>query len=385
MFTALKIAWRFLINSKIQTLVIILGIAIGISVQVFVGLLSMGLETSLLDKVVGNSTHITIYPKNKTIENYHEVQDKIKKIDNKVTSAAPVVEYNASINFNKMYEPIQVRGFISKDLDSLYNIKDKIYKGRAIKNTGEALIGKELSEKLGLKINDDIYIITADRKKKVLKVVGLYDFDTMKVNKTLVITDLKYAQDLAGFGDAATSLELSTSDPYNADIIAGKIEKGLSDKGLKIENWKVQNKLLVSAIMGEKVCSIVIQLSVMIAAVLSIISIMSISVVQKYKEIGILKAMGIKDGSAAFVFIIQAFILGIIGTCLGVGLTYLYIRVFNRFTSVTGGGSPLVTIVVNYSFIIKLSIIDIMAATLAAFFPAIKSFKLTPVEVIKNG
>ncbi|MBU3191710.1 ABC transporter permease [Clostridium bowmanii] len=385
MFTALKIAWRFLINSKIQTLVIILGIAIGISVQVFVGLLSMGLETSLMDKVVGNSTHITIYPNNKTIENYNEVQDKIRRIDSKVTSVAPVVEYNASVNFNNMYEPIQVRGFISKDLDSLYNIKDKIYKGRAIKNTGEALIGKELGEKLGLKINDDIYIITADRKKKVLKVVGLYDFDTMKVNKTLIITDLKYAQDLAGFGDAATSLELSTSDPYNADIIAGKIQKGLSDKGLKIENWKVQNKLLVSAIMGEKVCSVVIQLSVMIAAVLSIISIMSISVVQKYKEIGILKAMGIKDGSAAFVFIIQAFILGIVGTCLGMGLTYLYIRVFNRFTSVTGGGSPLVTIVVNYSFIIKLSVIDIMAATLAAFFPAIKSFKLTPVEVIKNG
>ncbi|MGV8980454.1 ABC transporter permease [Clostridium sp.] len=385
MFTALKIAWRFLINSKIQTLVIILGIAIGISVQIFVGLLSMGLETSLLDKVVGNSTHITIYPKNKTIENYHEVQDKIKRIDSKVTSVAPVVEYNASINFNKMYEPIQVRGFISKDLDSLYNIKDKIYKGRAIKNNGETLIGKELSEKLGLKVNDDIYIITADTSKKRLKVVGLYDFETMKVNKTLVITDLKSAQDLAGFGDAATSLELSTSDPYNADIIAGKIEKGLSDKNLKIENWKVQNKLLVSAIMGEKVCSIVIQLSVMIAAVLSIISIMSISVVQKYKEIGILKAMGIKDGSAAFVFIIQAFILGIVGTCLGVGLTYLYIKGFNKFTSATGGGTPLVTIVINYSFIIKLSIIDIIAATLAAFFPAIKSFKLTPVEVIKNG
>jgi len=385
MFTALKIAWRFLINSKIQTLVIILGIAIGISVQIFVGLLSKGLETSLLDKVVGNSTHITIYPKNKTIENYHEKQDKIKKLDSKVTSVAPVVEYNASINFNHMYEPIQVRGFVSKDLDSLYNIKDKIYKGRAIKNTGETLIGKELSEKLGLKINDDIYIITGDRSKKLLKVVGLYDFQTMKVNKTLVITDLKAAQDLEGFGDAATSLELSTSDPYNADIIASKIEKGLSDKNLKIENWKVQNKLLVSAIMGEKICSIVIQLSVMIAAVLSIISIMSISVVQKYKQIGILKAMGIKDGSAAFVFIIQAFMLGIVGTCLGVGLTYLYIKGFNRFTSASGGGIPLVTIVIDYSFIIKLSIIDIMAATLAAFFPAIKSFKLTPVEVIKNG
>ncbi|WP_253200390.1 ABC transporter permease [Clostridium sp. CF012] len=384
MFTALKIAWRFLTKSKIQTLVIISGIAIGISVQIFVGLLSMGLETSLLDKVVGNSTHITIYPKNNKIENYHKTEEKIKKLDNTILSVAPVVEYNASINFKHMTEPIQVRGFISKDLDSLYSIKNKIYKGKAIENPGETLIGKELSEKLGLKINDDIYIITADRRKKVLKVVGLYDFETMKVNKTLVITDLKAAQDLAGFGDAATSMELSTNDPYNADVIASKIEKGLSDKNLKIENWKDQNKLLVSAIMGEKVCSIIIQLSVMIAAVLSIISIMSISVVQKYKQIGILKAMGIKDGSAAAIFLIQAFILGVLGTCLGLGLTYLYIKGFNRYTS-SSDGTPLVTIIINYSFIIKLSIIDILASTLAAFLPAIKSFKLTPVEVIKNG
>jgi len=384
MFTALKVAWRFLIKSKIQTLVIILGIAIGISVQIFVGLLSKGLETSLLDKVVGNSTHITIYPKNNKIENYHKTEEKIKKSDNKVVSVAPVVEYNATINFKHMYEPIQIRGFISKDLDLLYNIKDKIYKGRAIRGPGEILIGKELSEKLGLKLKDNINISTPDNRKITLKVVGFYDFNTMKVNKTLVITDLKAAQDLAGFGDAATSLELSTSDPYNADIIASKIEKGINDKNLKIENWKDQNKLLVSAIMGEKVCSIIIQLSVMIAAVLSIISIMSISVVQKYKQIGILKAMGIKDGSAAFIFLTQAFILGIVGTCLGVFLTYLYIKGFNRYTS-SSDGTPIVTIIINYRFIIKLSIIDIVASTLAAFFPAIKSYKLTPVEVIKNG
>ncbi|MBU3127175.1 ABC transporter permease [Clostridium tagluense] len=384
MFTALKIAWRFLINSKIQTLVIILGIAIGISVQIFVGLLSMGLETTLLDKVVGNSTHITIYPKNNIIENYHEKEAKIRKLDSKITSVAPVVEYGASIKLRDMVEAIQIRGFISKDLDSLYNIKNKIYKGRTILNPKEAILGKELSEKLGLKINDNIEVITPDGRNMVIKVVGFYDLDTIKVNKILVITDLKTAQDLAGVGDAASSMQLSTSDPYNADSIATKIETGLKDKNLKIENWKDQNKLLVSAIMGEKVCSIVIQLCVMIAAVLSIISIMGISVVQKYKQIGILKAMGIKDGSAGAIFLIQAFILGIVGTCLGVGLTYIYIRGFNRYI-VSTDGTPIVKIIINYSFIIKLCIIDVIASTLAAFFPAIKSFKLTPVEVIKNG
>lgn len=385
MFIALKLAWRFLTNSKIQTLVIILGIAIGISVQIFVGLLSMGLETSLLDKVVGNSAHITVYSKNEVIENYLEKENKIKKMDSKIISVVPIVEYNSFINLGDIDERIQIRGFVSGDLQSLYNIEDKIYSGTFVKNNGEALVGKELSEKLGLKIDGNINVVTADKKKIALKVVGFYDLDTIKVNKILVITNLKTAQDIAGFADAATSLELSTSDPYNANVIARKIEKGLGDKNLKIENWKDNNKLLVSAIMGEKICSLVIQLSVMIAAILSIISIMGISVVQKYKQIGILKAMGIKDGSAAFIFIIQAFILGILGTCLGVGLTYLYIKGFNRFIVSSVDGTPIVDIIINYNFIIKLCIIDVMAATLAAFFPAIKSFKLTPVEVIKNG
>ena len=142
-------------------------------------------------------------------------------------------------------------------------------------------------------------------------------FHTIKINKILVITNLKTAQDISGFDDAATSMEISTSDPYNADVIASKIQKALADKNLKIENWKDQNKLLVRAIVGEKLCSVVIQLSVMIAAILSIISIMGISVVQKFKRIGILKAMGIKDSSAACIFLIQAFILGIVGTSLG--------------------------------------------------------------------
>lgn len=385
MFIALKIALRFLKDSKIQTFVIILGIAIGISVQIFVGLLSTGLETSLLDKVVGNSTHITIYPKNNIIENYKVKEDKIKKLDSKIISVAPIVEYNASASLQDITQPIQIRGFVSKDLQSLYNIKDKIYKGKAVENPNEALIGKELSEKLCLKIKDNINIVTVDNRKMVLKVVGFFDLDTIKVNKILVITDFKTAQKLAGFGDSATSMELSTSDPYNADIIASKLKNGLNDENLKIENWKDQNKLLVSAITGEKVCSVIIQICVMIAAVLSIISIMSISVVQKYKQIGILKAMGIKDGSAAIIFLIQAFILGLVGTSCGVALVYLYVKGFNRYIVSSVDGTPIVNIVINYIFIIKLCIIDILASTCAAFFPAIKSFRLTPVEVIKNG
>ena len=153
----------------------------------------------MLDKVVGNSTHITIYPKDNIIKDYQVKEAKIRKLDSRVTSVAPVVEYNATASIRNMTEPIQIRGFVSKDLESLYNIKDKIYKGKAVKNSNEALIGKELSEKLGLKINDKINVITADNRKTVLKVVGFYDLDTIKVNKILVINGFENCSKFSGF------------------------------------------------------------------------------------------------------------------------------------------------------------------------------------------
>ena len=146
----------------------------------FVGLLSTRFETSLLNKVVGISTHITIYPKNNIIENYQQKKEKIKKLDNKIISVASVVEYNTSVNIKNMTQPVQIRGFVSKDLDLLYNIKGKIYEGKDIENSNEVLIGKELSEKLGLKINDSINIVNASKRKVKLEVVGFYDFSYNK-------------------------------------------------------------------------------------------------------------------------------------------------------------------------------------------------------------
>ncbi|GIM28988.1 permease [Clostridium polyendosporum] len=381
MITSLKIAWRFLITNKIQTLIIILGIAVGVSVQVFIGLLSKGLENSLLNKVAGNSAHIVIYG---AIEDYQQKKETIKKLDSQIVSVAPNSEYNAFVRLNNTTEPVRIQGFIPQDLDSLYNIKSKIYKGRTIENTGEVLMGIDLKEKLGLQIGDKIDIVTINNRKTQLTIVGFYDLGSVKVNRLWLITNLQTSQDLIGFGDRVNSIEISIKDPYNADYIAKKIENGLSDSKLKVENWKTQNKLLLSAIVGQKICSIIIQFFVLLSAVLSIISILGISVVQKYKQIGILKSMGMKDGSSALIFILKAFILGMFGTGLGILLTLIYIKAFNIHI-ISSEGTPLINIVIDYNFIIISSVIDIIASTLAAILPAIKTFKLTPMEVIKNG
>lgn len=384
MLTSLKIALRFLKSSKIQTLIIILGIAIGVSVQIFIGLLSKGLETSLEMKVVGSLVHVSIYPYKGQIENWEQKRDKINSMGIGTNIVAPEAVYAGFINSNNTKESVQVRGYLSKDFTNLYDMKSKIYEGKMIDASRQVLVGKELKNRLGIKLNDKLDVITYDGKKTEYTVVGFYDFGAIKIDSVWLITDLKTAQDASGKGDQISAMEISLKDAYSADLAASKIQKGLGDSNLKVENWKDQNKVLVSGILGQKVCTAIIEFFVLLAAVLSIISILGISVVQKYKQIGILKAMGMGNFFSGIIFLLEALILGILGTALGILFTFMYIKGFNRHI-IGSDGKPLVDIIINRRFIMISSIIDIGASTLAAVFPALKSFTLSPVEVIKNG
>ncbi|OAA86986.1 ABC transporter permease [Clostridium ljungdahlii] len=384
MFISSKVALQFLKHSKLQTFVIILGIAVGVSVQIFIGLLSSGLEDTILNKIAGNSAQVTVYSNNGSIENWSDIKNKIVKEDKNVKAAAPVVDSQVFIKLKDTNQPVQIRGFMPEDVNSLYNIKGSIYEGKMYENSGQVIIGKDLKKKLDLKLGDNIDLFTMGGKKLTLNIVGFFDLGAAKINGAWIITDLSDVQNLIDFGNKATSIEIAVKDIYNADLEGKKIIKILSDNSVNVQNWKDQNKFLASGMVGEKICTIIIQFFVLLAAVLSIISILGISVVQKYKQIGILKAMGIKDGSAAFIFFVQAFILGVLGTALGLLFTWLYIKGFNRYI-VNSEGLPLVNIVVNHKFILASSIIDIAASTFAALFPAFKSFRLNPVEVIKNG
>ncbi|AJA46821.1 ABC transporter [Clostridium pasteurianum DSM 525 = ATCC 6013] len=384
MLTSLRIAIRFLRSSKLQTFIIVFGIAIGISVQIFVGLLSQGIEKSLLTKVIGSLVHISVTSKQEGIESWQNIKSEIKNTDEGIATVAPGVQHNAFIMTSSKKENIQIRGLSPEDAEKLYDMKHKVYEGNMINRDGEALIGKDLRDKLKVNIGDTIDIVNFDGKKTKLTVAGFYDLGAVKINSAWIITNLKTVQDISEIGDKVTFMEISVKDPYSADIIENEIINSLKNEDLNIKNWKEENKLIASAIIGQRICSIIIQFFVLLAAALSIISILNISVVQKYKQIGILKAMGIKDSSAALVFILQAFILGIIGTIMGILLTFLYIKGFNRYI-VAADGRPLVDIIINVRFIGISSLIAVAASTLAASLPALKSFKLNPVEVIKNG
>ena len=176
---------------------------------------------------------------------------------------------------------------------------------------------------------------------------------------------------------------MQTNDLFNADVIASDLSSNLGDD-YKITNWKDDNAELLSGLNGQSISSIMIQVFVLISVVLGIASVLAITVLQKSKQIGILKAMGIKDKDASLIFLFEGLLLGIMGAILGVILGFLLSFMFSKF-ALNPDGTPVIKLYIDYKFIGLSAVIAILSSTKAALIPARRSSKLNLLEVIKNG
>lgn len=382
---ALNIAVRFLKSNKGQTTLILIGIAIGVSVQIFIGSLIDGLQKTLVDKTIGSSSHITVVPDGN--DKFFEYKDYIiKKLreDDRFSSVSKSLDSSAFLFKDEESYPILLRGVKFNDANEIYKFDDKLIEGRIPKDNLEVLIGKNLVEETGIEVGDKVDIITPEGKNKEIKIVGVYDLKVASLNKSWVMTTLNSSRSIFEKDEKLSSIETQVKDVFSADTISKEFKEDLKKENLKAINWKEQNEELLSGLAGQSASSYMIQVFVLLSVLLGISSVLAVSVVQKSKQIGILKAMGIKDKTASLIFLFQGLLLGIIGsvlgTVLGISLTY----VFSNFVT-NADGTPLVSFYLDYRFIAISVLIAILSATIAALIPARKSSKLNPIEVIKNG
>jgi len=388
MGVSLKIAVRFLKSGKGQTLLIVLGIAIGVSVQVFLGSLIGGLQKSLINTTVGNSSHITILSTtdDKLIKDYNWILSYIASKDSRIIKISPVLDQPGFINRDKKSDSILIRGVIFQEADKIYDIKSRLIEGNLPKKDFEVVIGKDLQQDLNVKTGDKIVVTIPSGARQQFMISGIFDLKVQSLNKNWFLTNLNSAQSLLGQNGKITSIEMQVDE--SQVLIADEISKslsGLNAKGnLKITNWKEQNEQLLSGLNGQSVSSYMIQLFVIISVVLGIASVLAISVMQKSKQIGILKAMGIRNSQASRIFFYQGLILGVLGGILGIvlgfGLSYSF-----TFFARNPDGTPIVALAIDPAFFALSFVIAVTASSLAALVPARKSSRLDPIEVIKNG
>lgn len=383
-----KIATRFLKSNIGQTILIILGIAIGVSVQIFIGSLIQGLQKGLVEKTVGNSSQITITSdaNEKLISDYGSILTDISTVDNSITDVSVVLDNSAFLEYGENSQSLLVRGFEIDEADEIYNIKESIKEGTYPRSDNEIILGVDLKDEYGIGLNDEITLVTTNQKTVQSKVVGFFDLKVASLNKNWGITTLESAQSIFETGDKVTSIEMQVSEDavFLTDEIAQKLKEKINDDTLAIDNWKAQNEQLLSGLQGQSISSIMIQVFVLISVVLGIASVLAITVMQKSKQIGILKAMGIKNSSASYVFLFEGLILGffgaIVGIIFGLGLSVA----FTKF-ALNADGTPVIALYISYPFIMVSGLIAIVSSVLAALVPAIKSLKLNPIDIIKNN
>lgn len=380
-----KIAVRFLKSNKGQTILIALGIAVGVSVQIFIGSLIQGLQKSLINKTIGNSPQITVTSNedNKLIDNYEDKINKIKDTDNRIINISATADAPALIKKDDKTYSILMRGMDISSSDKIYNIKNRLYAGKLPENDNEVIIGKELQQELSADTGDTLDIITSSGKSHKVKVTGFYDLKVASLNKSWMITTMATTQNIFAMDNKVTGIEMQVKEIFKADEIAKSVYSNL-DNNLIVDNWKSQNAELLSGLNGQSVSSIMIQVFVLVAVVLGIASVLAITVVQKSKQIGILKAMGIKDRSASLVFLFQGLLLGVLGAILGLALGLGLSFMFTKF-ALNPDGTPVVDLYIDYGFIALSALIAVASAALASLIPARRSSKLNPIEVIKNG
>jgi lipoprotein-releasing system permease protein len=384
---AFEIAWRFLTSAKRQTLIIILGISVGVSVQVFIGSLISGLQDSLVDTTIGSSSHITIVS-SQTDERFIDTNLSLYDfgdLNKEFSVISPAFDTAGTLKKDIIEKEILFRGFDFSKANQIYKFNEKMISGRLPNTAFEIALGKDISNpnELDLSLNDTIDITILGQNYTLL-VVGFFDFNVSIINRTWGIGTLETHQLIFNQPNKVTSIEHQIKKVFDAERIAESLDQLLVDQGMKTTNWMSENQQLLSGLNGQSVSSLMIQVFVIISVVLGISSTLAITVMQKSKQIGILKAMGILDRDASKIFLLEGAILGIFGAfggiIFGIGLSLM----FTTF-ALNPDGSPVIPLTINVGFILFSGLIAIFASTLASLIPAIKSSKLTVIEVIRNA
>lgn len=380
---AFQIAWRFLTSAKRQTLIIILGISVGVSVQVFIGSLISGLQKSLVDSTIGSSSHITIkHASDPYLDQYQLQLDNLSLISDETQVISPAFDLGGILEKGELKRELLVRGFDLSLGNQIYKFDEKLTEGRMPSSQNEIILGNRIQSDLNITTGETITVEIFGELKS-FTVVGFFDFNVAVINRSWGVTTLQTMQNIVGDNQKVTSIEMQIKEVFNAEVLALGIEE-LLPQSLTTTNWMAENQELLSGLQGQSTSSLMIQVFVIISVVLGISSTLAITVMQKSRQIGILKAMGIQDSDASKVFLFEGFFLGIFGAIggvlLGLGLAYT----FTAF-AVREDGTPVVPLNIEPGFIFLSAMIALLASTFAALIPAIKSAKMTVIEVIRNA
>ena len=405
---------------SVITLISILGVALGVAVLIIVISVMSGFDHDLRDKILGFQAHITVKESGNTMKDYQQVEAIIAQNKN-VRGVSPfvlgpvLVETAGDSNRPAMQDAPMLRGIDPATEGKISNLPQEIKDGKFDLSGRGVLVGVDFADNLQLQVGDTLSIYSIREIKKMkdahehhrdvailpddYEVRGIFDTGYYEYNSRVIVTSIANAQDLYDLNDSVHGLFVTLNDPYEADAVKIQIEQTLNDKmGGRIfyaQSWMADNSGILGALVVEKNVMFYLLFFIVLVAALCILSAQITFVIQKTREIGMLKALGATQLQISGIFLGQSAIIGVMGVAAGYGLGMLAVTYRNPFLhfmrnttgwelfpkSVYGFGDLPALITPRDVAIICIS--SFIICVLGGLLPAIRAGRLKPVEALR--
>ena len=398
-----RVALRFLREGRMQSVLIIVGVAAGVAVIAYVTALIDGLQANTVRKTLGTQAHVALrapddvvtpsWPRDAATHTLSESQaraQRLRPVANwqalvpllerraEVRTVSPMVSGSGLALRGEASQSIALMGVELARYDRMVDLRRKLVDGAARLEPGDAIVGTELARDLGLRVGDRFSVNTG-RVTDSMRVSALVDLGIKDLNRRTVIVPLRSAQSLLELPGGATVLELQVADVWQAERLAAGLRQALP---YKVESWQETNAQLVSALRAQSISTAVIRGVVAAVVVLGIASVLVVSVVQKQREIGILRAMGATRGQILRVFLLQGAVVGALGSVLGVLLAMLLVWLFTTL-AVGPDGQPMFVIHLPPGTAAYTALLATVCGVLAALAPARRAARMDPAQAIR--
>ena len=398
---AWMVALRYLREGRMQTVLILAGVTGGVAVIIFLTTLISQLQASIIEKTLGSQAHIVIrppqavnlttLPSDSTAAIVQPRAQRLRGIDQSASVAQLAAQTSGVLAVSSMVsgagfavradasQSIALMGVDAEAYQRIVRMQKYLQLGTFDVAGSNAVVGVELAKDLGITVGDKLRLVTVNGRNDLFSVSGIFDIGNRDLNRRWVFTSTQVAQTLLDLPGGITQIDLRVAKLFEADGIARQLQ---AQTGLTVDSWMQTNAQLLSALNSQSMSNNLIRFFVTVIVAVGIASVLVVSVVQKQKEIGILRAMGASPGRIMSVFLLQGGFYGLMGSALGSTLALGLLTFFSKITR-NADGTALVSGELDPAVAASACALAMVVGLLAAALPARRAALLDPVQAIR--
>jgi lipoprotein-releasing system permease protein len=397
-----KVARRYLLSNPSQTLLLIAGVALGVTVFIFITALIAGLAVRLTDQVTGNSAHVSLQPATRVarvlpgpelpvesvalvstfqrqqIRDWPMVVDLLRA-NPEVSAISPQISGSAFLVKSEAVAPVAVIGVEPQGIDAISPITPKIIEGDGDLGANGLLIGVRMAEELGLGAGQSVLLRTERGVERQLTIRGVFRTGLQSLDERVAFLSLQTARPLFDLPEGVTNIEVKLKDPQDARAAARFLGQAT---GLRATPWQEKNVGLEDALKAQGQTGTMIQIFSLISIIIGVASALVLSAYRRRSEVGIMRAFGVPGGFILWVFLLQGLLIGLVGAVLGCASGYglcIWLEGVTR-----PDGTSILPIAPRQGGYAAALVLTTLGAVIASILPARSASKIDPLEAIQQ-